>query len=312
MHKISFGTTSIFTNALVWSTKKPNGTLTVCEYIDHLVNVCGEKYQNVSPAEKKAIMSMWLKQEIYHTTIYGPPGAIATCEGSRKTLSDEVLKLITTEFAKYEYWWTEPKYCNFYYEYNSGNVYNNLEAILRCDAKCDPNQELDKSFETAFITEKMWSENKEVVQKDRTNPEYVNSAMNDTYNNYFGCMRKIGWHGNTDLRDNLTSANSYTYKTAKWTTCASFATYIRECIPTLLTCLSRESAEHVIAEDAYIMTLAVHDGINQAYRKDLLEDFDYTDCTIFGGNQSGAVGVHNSVASLIITIFLCWTSKALM
>ena len=41
-------------------------------------------------------------------------------------------------------------------------------------------------------------------------------------------MKKIGWyHGNTDLRDNLTDANSYTYKTAKWTTCASFATYIR-------------------------------------------------------------------------------------
>ena len=59
----------------------------MCEYIDHLVNVCSEKYQVFSRVEKKEIMAMWIKQEIHDSKIYGPPGVIANCEGTKKALT---------------------------------------------------------------------------------------------------------------------------------------------------------------------------------------------------------------------------------
>ena len=64
----------------------------------------------------------------------------------------------------------------------------------------------------------------------------------------------------------------------------------------------------MIAEDAYSMTLAVLDGMKGS-NKELFENFDYTDCAVFGGDQSDVTGIHASIVlNLIIPIFFCLSS----
>lgn len=285
--------------------EKPSGSFSVCEYIDHLADHCSKEYSSCwTSQDTKEMMTMWMREAVRTTVIYGPPGEIATCDGITDFVDNEERNTIK-ELTKDSWfrWEAESQNCKYLYGYWSGSYQNNLDRILRCEEKCNPNQEPNNPFITTILTEDQYNNKIAVVPNNIDDPEYMNLAMNNTIINYFTCLDKVGHWENQDLKRNLSHANSNDYKTAKWTTCASLTTYIRECVPILMECLDRGSAENVIAGDAFTMSLSIQDGLAAA-NDDLFAGFNYTDCDVFGGDQSRAESQRLRMALLCILVFI--------
>ena len=111
-------------------------------------------------------------------------------------------------------------------------VYNhNLDKILRCDEKCDPERLLPQPFP--------------LFQEERA---HINSQMNSTIVTYSQCLTAVGiisplqaeessslnltrgeLHPRSEpsLQANLTTATSSNSSDIKWSTCASLKTFVR-------------------------------------------------------------------------------------
>ena len=108
-------------------------------------------------------------------------------------------------------------------------VYNhNLDKILRCDEKCDPDRLLPQPFP--------------LFQEERA---HINSQMNSTIVTYSQCLTAVGiisplveepsslnltgkhGRGKPALQANLTTATWSNSSDIKWSTCASLKTFVR-------------------------------------------------------------------------------------
>ena len=108
-------------------------------------------------------------------------------------------------------------------------VYNhNLDKILRCDEKCDPDRLLPQPFP--------------LFQEERA---HINSQMNSTIVTYSQCLTAVGiisplveepsslnltgkhGRGKPPLQANLTTATWSNSSDIKWSTCASLKTFVR-------------------------------------------------------------------------------------
>ena len=102
-------------------------------------------------------------------------------------------------------------------------VYNhNLDKILRCDEKCDPERLLPQPFP--------------LFEEERA---HINSRMNSTIVTYSQCLIDVGIISPLEeplnhtgkhapsLQANLTTASWSNSSDIKWSTCASLKTFIR-------------------------------------------------------------------------------------
>ena len=106
-------------------------------------------------------------------------------------------------------------------------VYNhNLDKILRCDEKCDPERLLPQPFP--------------LFEEERA---HINSQMNSTIQTYSQCLMDVGTIAPLEellnltgkdaraslppLQANLTTATWSNSSDIKWSTCASLKTFIR-------------------------------------------------------------------------------------
>ena len=122
--------------------------------------------------------------------------------------------------------------CQYLIHYHSTDlplpVYNhNLDKILRCDGKCDPDRVLPQPFP--------------LFQEERA---HINSWMNSTIVTYNQCLTAVGIispleepsslnatanqpRGKPLLETNLTTAGWGNSSDVKWSTCASLKTFVR-------------------------------------------------------------------------------------
>ena len=168
-------------------------------------------------------------------------------------------------------------------------LYNhNLDKILRCDGKCDPEGSLPHPFP--------------LFQEEDA---HINSQMNQTIVAYSQCLADVGLNSSDPvLRTNLTQATWQNSNDVKWSTCASLKTFVRNCSLALLTCLEGDTAEVVLAQDFTRMVNLVKEGIEQNVKKqEVFPDFDHTRCDIFGGDVSDGLRLQGGGQGLVLVMY---------
>lgn len=248
----------------------PEGSITVCQYMRQISDSCMPLYGESgcrSEEEVELLEEMWVRQAVSDTEIYGAHGELLNCNVTREMLNQteiESIKLMTNDK---EHWHHKSSNCKYLYDYNSGKYNHNLDKILRCSTKCDPDNLLPTPF-PMFTEEKA----------------YINDKMNLSVTQYFKCLNDVGV-ASSEVKTNLTQATWATVTDVQWSTCASLKTFVRNCSSALMMCLDQEQAEVVLSEDFSIMINMINEGIME--KSDMFRDFEVTDCDIFGGDVSG-------------------------
>ena len=186
-----------------------------------------------------------------------------------------------------------PRNCPYILHYHSRPLplplYNhNLDKILRCDGRCDPEGSLPHPFP--------------LFQEEKA---HINSRMNSSIMAYSACLEDVGLTSpNLSLRANLTSATWHTSNEVKWSTCASLKTFVRNCSLALSACLEPDTAEAVLAQDFARMVGLVTEGVARNNESEaLFPDFSHVSCDVFGGVVSE--GRRVAVAGQVMVILVC-------
>jgi hypothetical protein len=273
----------------------------VCEYLEELHSICLPLYSNCT-AGRAAVAGMWVRQAVAETELYGAPGELLACPAAAASL--ELGELAAAgEMVKAAYWRQDSRNCRYLLHYHSTPLplplYNhNLDKIMRCDSKCDPEGSLPRPF-PLFPEEKA----------------HINQRMNHTIFEYNQCLTNVGMITNMSLRANLTESTWSRSGEVKWSTCASLKTFVQNCTAALLTCLEGDNAEVVLAQDFSRMVHLVMEGLEgNAKREEVFGDFDHTHCDVFGGDISEGlrVSVGGSLRRLMVIytlILLYWKAN---
>ena len=196
------------------------------------------------------------------------------------------------------------RYCSYLLHYHPSplplSLYNhNLDKLVRCDASCDPNNTLPQPFP--------------LFQEEKA---HINSRMNLSIMEYSQCLSAVGLISPPlSLKTNITSATWHNATDVKWSTCASFKTFVQNCTSSLRTCLRTEHAEVVLAQDFTRMVNLVMDGLNShVARSEVFGDFNHTHCDVFGGDVSRGEWINadknqNSLILLVITLVVFYGSE---
>lgn len=291
--------------------QKPSDGLSVCEYMDLLNSSCLSLYSNCTLA-REAVRETWVRQAVADTELYGSFGEMLTCESTSQNLNSTEVGAIS-QMLEENYWRQDSGNCQYLLHYQAIGlplpVYNhNLDKILRCDEKCDPERLLPQPFP--------------LFEEERA---HINSQMNSTIVTYSQCLTDVGiisplleetlnhTGGNharaslPSLQANLSTADWSNSSDIKWRTCASLKTFIRNCTVAMNSCLSEERAEVVLTRDFARMLDLVKVGIAQNRGK-VFKDFEHTDCDIFGGDVSAGPNLISTTNQwwLMIALFsLC-------
>jgi len=221
------------TRALDPNWQKPSEGLSVCEYMDLLNSTCLPLYSNCTLA-REGVRATWLRQAVADTELYGSPGEMLSCESTKQTLNSTEVEAIR-QMLEENYWRQDSGNCEYLLHYQATGlplpVYNhNLDKILRCDEKCDPERLLPQPFP--------------LFQEERA---HINSRMNSTIVTYSQCLTAVGIisplqaeessslnltrgenpRSEPSLQANLTTATSSNSSDIKWSTCASLKTFVR-------------------------------------------------------------------------------------
>ena len=170
---------------------------------------------------------------------------------------------------------------------------------MRCDATCDPNNTLPQPFP--------------LFQEEKA---HINGRMNHSIMEYSQCLSAVGLISPPlSLKTNITSATWRNGTDVKWSTCASFKTFVQNCTSSLRNCLRAESAEVVLAQDFSRMVKLVTDGLNShVARSEVFGDFTHTQCDVFGGDVSSAEWLnadknHKGLVLLVFTLVVFYGSE---
>lgn len=264
----------------------PARALSVCDFMELLHSSCLPLYSNCT-TEQDEVRDMWTRQAVSDTEIYGSPGEVLDCPRTGQSLDQEEVSEVRTMLGV-NYWRQDSRNCRYLLHYHSGEYNDNLDKIFRCDGSCDPESTLPHPFP--------------LFQEEKA---YINARMNRSMMAYNHCLGHVGLPKPYRLMTDLSNATSETSEDVKWSTCASLKTFVRNCTAALLTCLERDTAEEVIAQDFSRMVGLVSVGIEQNVNKqELFVDFNHTDCDIFGGRVSEGIPLAPSVQGLVMVVYL--------
>eukprot|EP00092_Neocalanus_flemingeri_P039352 GFUD01042846.1.p1 GENE.GFUD01042846.1~~GFUD01042846.1.p1 ORF type:complete len:342 (+),score=92.04 GFUD01042846.1:248-1273(+) len=268
--------------------KAPEGSISVCQYMGHLWQTCLPVYSGSgcrSAAEVARLEEMWVRQAVSDTEIYGAQGELLSCNETREVFNRTEIEKINLMLEDKEHWHQKSSNCQFLYAYNSGQYNHNLDKIIRCNSKCDPEEQLPTPF-PMFTEEKA----------------HINDKMNLSITKYSKCLTDVGVT-TSQVKSNLTEATWDTSEDTKWSTCASLKTFVRNCSSILGMCLDQEHAEVVLAEDFHNMVGMIDEGLVE--KRGIFGDFKVKDCDIFGGHVSGVeeLAVKSWALVLILTVF---------
>jgi len=274
------------TRSLQPNFQAPPRAVSVCDFMELLHSSCLPLYSNCT-VEQDGVRDMWIRQAVCDTEIYGSPGEILDCPRTGQTLEQEELSDVRS-MVGLNYWRQDSRNCRYLLHYYSGEYNDNLDKILRCDGSCDPDSTLPNPFP--------------LFQEEKA---YINAKMNLSKVAYKNCLGDVGLTLPYRVMTDLSNATSENSEDVKWSTCASLKTYVRNCTAALDTCLERENAEVVIAQDFSKMVGLILTGIEQNVNKEpLFVDFNHTDCDIFGGRVSEGIHLAPSVQQLVMVMYL--------
>merc|ERR1712080_417336 len=158
--------------------QKPSDGLSVREYMDLLNSTCLPLYSNCT-LSRQELWTTWVRQAVAETELYGSPGEMLTCEATTENLNSTEVASIRDMLAE-NYWRQDSGNCQYLLHYHPNGlplpIYNhNLDKILRCDEKCDPESLLPQPFP--------------LFQEERA---HINSQMNSTIVTYSQCLTDVG------------------------------------------------------------------------------------------------------------------------
>ena len=196
----------------------------------------------------------------------------------------------------------------FYYEVEEPPNYW-MHSMLRCDGKCDPEDQLEIPFRVSpAVSNPPREYRKKVRVIDFKNEAYLNPAMNGSINKYQACLTSIGYPSNIpQYIKGITSKDEETSKEpvsiqaeeVKHRSCGVITTFITACMPILNKCLSTSNTEIIRAKDATWLVSQVNLAVSEIKNK--LFKFHHTECEILGGKVSSATFL-NQEQTVLVTI----------
>ena len=182
--------------------------------------------------------------------------------------------------------------------------------MFRCDGKCDAEAQLETPFRVSPEEINPPLEyRKKVRVVDFKNDAYLNTAMNDSIDNYQECLISLGYPYNIPqhikgikFQENESSKENLSLElsTVLHRSCGVITSYIMQCMPILTKCLSISSAEIIRAKDAKWIVTQVKNTIAEFKNA----SFHHTDCQIFGGKISSATYLQLQLCFCFL-IFVC-------
>lgn len=220
-----------------------------------------------SSQEVEEIQRMWTQQAVSDTELYGSHGEILSCENITKVFNETEINQIASMLSNDEHWRHQSSNCNYLLTYSPGKYNNNLDKVMRCSAKCDPDNQLPSPF--PMFTEE---------------EAHLNQEMNYTISRYIQCLQDVGI-SNKQILSNLTEARHEDIEVIKKSTCASLKEFTRKCSPLIRRCLQSQYAERILAIDFHRLVNYIYHGLVNP----MWEGFNVTSCDIFGGEIYGIV-----------------------
>ena len=173
-----------------------------------------------------------------------------------------------------------------------------MNSMLRCDGKCDPEDQLEIPFRVSpAISNPPREYRKKVRVIDFKNEAYLNTAMNDSINNYQSCLTSMGYPAHipqyikgipTDNKETSKDSSSFQPEEIKHRSCAVITTFVEECMQILNKCLSTSNAEIIRAKDAMWFVTQVKVVAKEMEDNHEGFEFDHTECEVLGGEVSTA------------------------
>ena len=186
--------------------------------------------------------------------------------------------------------------------------------MLRCDGKCDPEDQLEIPFRVSpAISNPPREYRKKVRVVDFKNSAYLNPAMNDSIFNYQSCLTSMGYPNNIPeyikgiskgLEDATKESSLIQAQNIKQRSCAVITTFVKECMPILNKCLSSSNAEIIRAKDASWFVTQMEDVVKEMEDNQDMFKFDHTECEVLGGEVSYAVLLVLARSSLVFSLVL--------
>ena len=82
--------------------QKPEGALTVCEYLEELWTSCLPLYSACTVAREE-VLAMWGRQALADTEVFGGPGEMVECPATREALGEQEVGRVR-DMVRQAYW----------------------------------------------------------------------------------------------------------------------------------------------------------------------------------------------------------------
>ena len=200
--------------------------------------------------------------------------------------------------------WQISRHCKYLLKYEVSEPPNYwMHSMLRCDGKCDAEDQLEIPFRVSpAVSNPPREYRKKVRVIDFKNDAYLNTAMNESINKYQACLNSLGYPSNIPQHvkgiqsDEIETSKENLPVTAEEVihrSCGVITTFITQCMPILNTCLSTSNAEIIRAKDAKWIVSQLNITVSEIKNM----SFHPTQCQVLGGKVS-------SVTSPRLELFL--------
>eukprot|EP00092_Neocalanus_flemingeri_P049367 GFUD01056701.1.p1 GENE.GFUD01056701.1~~GFUD01056701.1.p1 ORF type:complete len:367 (-),score=55.25 GFUD01056701.1:21-1100(-) len=293
--------------------KKPSTTHSFCDYLDDLQSRCFPLYSSCYPdLALQVMLGVWIRQELKNSLSVPPRNQFFHCNATKDILHEKELGAMK-DMVKVKDWFANSRHCKYLLSYAVEEPPNYLmNSMLRCDGKCDPEDQLEIPFRVSpAISNPPREYRKKVRVVDFKNEAYLNTAMNNTIDKYQRCLTSIGYPANIpqyikgipiDNKETSQEASSFQSVEIKHRSCLVLTTFIEECLPILTKCLSTSNAEIIRAKDSLWVVTQVRVVVKDMKDNHEAFEFDHTECEVLGGEVSGAVLA--GLARIILVIAL--------